>query len=139
MIREPVVAAKSTPVIVRKSLARRRVYVHGDWHLWIYCCDWVVFSGHSHVGDSSARMKIRKAAEFLNGQKLTHFSISVRKASCMFKFDLGGILKTMPHDSESRQWLLYEPSQKVLSVRADGHYQYVPSDLPEDHGEWKRL
>jgi hypothetical protein len=84
-------------------------------------------------------MKIRKAAEFLNGQKLTYFSISVRKVSCVFKFDLGGILKTMPYDSESEQWLLYEPSHKVLSVGADGRYKNVPSDMPDDLGQWKRM
>lgn len=139
VVREPVVAARSIPVIVRKSLARRRVYVYGDWHLWIYCCDWVVFSGHSRVGDSSAKMKIRKAAEFLNGQKLTHFSISLGKVSCVFKFDLGAILKTKPYDNESEQWLLYEPSHKVLSVRADERYEYVPSDVPESKGKWQPL
>lgn len=138
-VREPIVANRSTSAIVRKSLARRRVHVYGDWRLWIYCCDWVVFSGHSRVGDSSAKMKIRKAAEFLNGQKLTHFSISLRKVSCLFKFDLGGILKTMPYDNESEQWLLYEPSHKVLSLRADRRYKYMASDAPEDQGKWKPL
>ena len=94
---------------------------------------------HSRVGDSSAKMKIRKAAEFLNGQKLTHFSISLGKVSCVFKFDLGAILKTKPYDNESEQWLLYEPSHKVLSVRADGRYEYVPSDVPESKGKWQPL
>jgi len=138
-VREPIVANKSTPAIVRKSLARRGVYIRGDWHLWIYCCDWVVFSDSSLIGDSSTKVKIRRAAEFLNGQKLTHFSILYRKVRCVFKFDLGGILRTRPYDHESEQWLLYEPSHKVLSVRADGRYKYGPSDVPDDQGQWKRM
>ena len=138
-VREPIIADRATSAKVRKILARRGVRIRGDWRLWIYCCDWVVFSGRSRVGDSSTKMKIRKAAEFLNGQKLTHFSISLRKVSCVFKFDLGAILKTKPYDNESEQWLLYEPPHKVLSVRADGRCKYVPSDVPDDLGQWKRV
>ena len=138
-VREPIVASKITPPIVRKSLARRRVHIYGEWHLWIYCCDWGVFSARSLVGDCSTKVKIRRAAEFLDGQQLTYFSISPRKVSCVFQFDLGAILKTKPYDNESEQWMLYEPSHRVLSVRADGRYKYGPSDVPDDQGQWKRI
>jgi hypothetical protein len=114
-------------------------FVHGEWHLWIYCCDWEVFSGKTRIGDSAAKAKIRRAAEFLDGQKLISFSISPKKVSCVFEFDLGGTLTTRPFDKESEQWMLYEPSHKVLTVRADGRYKYEPSDLPEDQGKWKAL
>ena len=118
-VREPVVPKKGASAKVWKGLAPRGVHVHGEWHLWVYCCDWEVFSGHKRIGDRSTKAKIRRAAEFLNGQKLTRFSTSPRKVSCVFEFDLGATLKTRPYDNESEQWLLYEPSHKVLSVRAD--------------------
>jgi len=138
-VREPIVANKAASPKVREELARRGVYVHGEWHLWIYCCDWEVLSGSKRIGDSSAKRKIRCAAEFLDGQELTRFSISPRKVSCVFEFDLGATLKTRPFDNESEQWFLYEPSHKFLSVRADGRYQYKRSDVPEGPGEWKPM
>jgi hypothetical protein len=135
--REPVITSKGASLRVREHLARRGVQIHGEWHLWIYCCNWEVSSGRKRIGDSSTKQKVRLAAEFLNGQKLMRFSISTRKADCVFKFDLGATLKTRPYDSESVQWLLFEPSCKVLSVRADGYYSYVPSGVPEGREEWK--
>jgi hypothetical protein len=138
-IREPVLASKGAPAKVRKHLARRGVYVHGEWHLWIYCCDWELRSGGKRIGDGSTKLKSRRAAEFLNGQRLTRFSISPRKANCAFEFDLGATLNTWPYDNESEQWLLYEPSHKVLIVHADGRYQHERSDTPGDHGEWKPM
>ena len=130
-IREPIVPSKSVSAGVRERLARRGVQVHGEWHLWIYCCDWEVFCGSKRIGDNSTKSKIRAAAEFLNGQKLTRFSISPRKFNCVFEFDLGASLKTRPYDKGAEQWLLYGPSHKVLILRADG-YKYMRSDVPED-------
>jgi len=138
-VRAPVVANKSASAKVRKGLARRAVHVHGEWHLWIYCCDWQVFCGSKRIGDSSTKARIRRAAEFLNGQALTGFSISPRKVSCVFEFDLGATLTTRPYNNKGEQRLLYEPSHKVLTVRADGHYKHMRSDVPEDPGEWKPM
>jgi hypothetical protein len=138
-VREPVAANKGASPRVRKNLVRRAVYVHGEWHLWIYCCDWQVFSGNKRIGDSSNRAKIRLAAEFLSGQALTGFSVKLPKVSCVFEFDLGATLKTRAYDNKSEQWLLYEPSHKVLTVRADGHYKHRRSDLPEDQRDWKPI
>src|SRR6202521_1939253 len=55
---------------VQKVLARRNVFVHGEWHLWIYCCNWKVFTKGKRTGDSSTKPRIRLAADVLNGQKL---------------------------------------------------------------------
>jgi len=38
-VREPIVARKGASPRVQKVLARRNVFVHGEWHLWIYCCN----------------------------------------------------------------------------------------------------
>jgi hypothetical protein len=138
-VREPVVASQSASAKVRKGLARRVVCVHGEWHLWIYCCDWIVVSGSKRIGGSSTKADVRRAADFLDGQALTGFSISPRKVACAFEFDLGATLKTRPYDNISEQWLLYEPSRKVLTVRADGRYRYTDSGRPEDQGEWKPI
>lgn len=135
-IREPIIAGKSASTKVRELLARRAVHLHGEWHLWIYCCDWELRSGARRIGDSSTKLRIRRAAEFLDGQKLRGFSISRRKVNCVFEFDLGATLSTRPYDKRSEQWLLYEPSHKVLVLRADGRYQHRRSDKVKDTAEW---
>lgn len=124
VVREPIAGGKEASAKVRKSLARRLAYPRGQWHLWLYCCDWVVLARGRRVGDSSSDVRIRRAAEFLNGQKLVRFSISPRKFQCVFEFDLGGAVITRPYDKESEQWLLYEPSGKVLVLHADGYYKH---------------
>jgi hypothetical protein len=138
-VREPIVASKGASARAREKLARREVQVHGEWHLWIYCCNWEVLSGSKRIGDSSTKSKVRRAAEFLNGQKLTGFSISPREVSCVFEFDLGASLKTQPYDKEGEQWLLYGPPHKILTVRADGCCKYMRSDVPGDQGTWKPI
>jgi hypothetical protein len=139
VIREPIVASKNASSKVRESLARRRVYSRGQWHLWIYCCDWEALFRGKRVRSSSTDAKIGQAADFLNGQKLVRFSILPRKLQCVFEFDLGGVLKTRPFDRESEQWLLYEPTKKVLILRADGLYTYNRSNVTDKEQKWQPI
>jgi hypothetical protein len=132
VVHEPVIASRSASPDVRKALARRRAFARGQWHLWIYCCSWQVLSrGRSLAHSESSDTKIHRAADLLNGQKLVRFSILPRKLQCIFEFDLGGTLKTEPYDKESEQWLLYEPSKKVLLLRADSRYKHARADVPK--------
>ena len=121
---------------VRKSAARRHVYVRGDWHLWIYCCNWAVFDGSRLIGDSASKRRIDRAARYLNGQKLVSARVIPRGMRSLFEFDLGGRLETKPYDRSSEQWLLYEPNGNVLTVRADKRYCYGPGDRHPDHHRW---
>jgi hypothetical protein len=139
VIREPVAARKRVSVKVREHLAHRQVDARGEWHLWIYCCDWEVRCKGKRVGNSSTRLGIRRAAAFLYGQKLIRFSISPRKVQSIFVFDLGATLKTFPCDKTSEQWMVFEPSQKVLVLRADGQYKHARSDRPHDEGAWETI
>lgn len=139
VVREPIVAREGASAKVRESLARRNVHARGEWHLWIYCCNWEVISNGRRIGDSSTKARIRQAANVLDGQKLTRFSISPQKLQSVFEFDLGATLKTEPYDKVSEQWLLYEPSDKVLVVRADGRYKHARSDVPENPRDWRPI
>jgi hypothetical protein len=136
VVREPSTAVPGATKKVREAVARRLVTVRGDWHLWIYCCDWKVFKGGTLIGDSSTDARIARAGNFLDGQGLTRFTISRRDVSYVFEFDLGGKLRTRPYNRHSEQWMLFEPSGMVLTVRADARYKYSRSDAPEKEGEW---
>jgi hypothetical protein len=141
-IREPREAPdRSLPV--QRANARRQVTIRGEWHLWIYCCQWHVYRGDKLIGESalesSSKKPIVRAAEELDGQKLIHVSVDAQKAHTMFQFDLGSRLETRPYDDASEQWMLYEPAGNVLSFRADGHYSYHPGDTPPGETRWKPL
>lgn len=136
-VREPIVASKDQSPKVRKLLARRNVFVHGEWHLRIGSCAWEVLSNGGQVGNGSTKASMRRAADFLNGQRLIRFSLVPRKVQCTFEFDLGGILRTESYDSKGEQWVLHTPEQRVLILRADRRYQYTLADLPVDRGLWK--
>lgn len=137
-IREPKITKRDVDEKVKQALARRNVFIHGDWHLWINCCDWKVTSGGNVVGRSTTDSSIRKAAEFLDGQQLTRFSLTPETVHCVFEFDLGGRLETYPYDDKGEQWLFYDSRNNVLVLRADGMYSLRPSDQAVEP-EWKSV
>lgn len=122
---------------VTLPIVHRPVRVHGQWHLWIYCCRWSIhLHGRPIAHSESADQRIERAVTVLDGQQLTQVSIDPADASSVFAFDLGGSLRTRPYDEMSEQWLLYEPSGYVLTVRADGRYSHQPGDTRPDDEQW---
>lgn len=135
-IREPIAPTTNVSPKVRRILESRNVTVSGEWHLWIFCCDWGVFSGNKLVGGASSRRRINRAADFLDGQKLVQAEIIRRGCRTFFTFDLGGRLETRPYDRQGEQWQLFEPSGNVLTLRADKRFSYHPGDFPPDKVQW---
>jgi hypothetical protein len=89
------------------------------------------------MGDSSSRSRIARATDFIDGRKLVKFSILPRRVQTVFEFELGATLRTIPYDRDSEQWLFFQPSQKVLTLRADGRYRLGRSDRSNDQDTWK--
>jgi len=55
---------------------RRSAYVHGQWHLWIYCCSWRVLQGETQLAWSEdTNDVIGHATATLNGQELVDLSV----------------------------------------------------------------
>ena len=138
-IREPQAPPADASRRVRTGLERRLVRVHGQWHLWIYCCEWVVRKGDVVIGDWSSARRIDRAAQFLDGQKLSSAAVRPRGSRTRFEFDLGGVLETKPLDRTREQWLLYEPSGKVLALRADRKFAYADGDHELRDERWRSL
>lgn len=80
---------------------------------------------------------MRRAADLLAGQKLIRFTFFPKKMLCVFEFDLGATLKTVPYDRSGEQWVLLRREQKALTLRADRRYQYIRADVPRDRAPWK--
>lgn len=124
----------------RGKTARRDFYVQGEWHLWVYCCDWAIsLNGKRIARSESADKRIDRTVGLLDGQILTNVSIDPRNGRSVFEFYLGGILSTWPYDNNSEQWMLFEPSRYVLTVRADGWYHHDLGNTLPDQEHWQPL
>ena len=133
-IREPKQASHSVSSRVSELLARRTVTVHGEWHLWIYCCEWSIFNSGRLIGSSEDPSSFESATQFLDGQALT--STATESSTTTFTFDLGGTLTTKPFDEKSEQWMFFQPDGFILTLRADGMYCFAPSNPKTQAVEW---
>lgn len=127
--REPYKSKSTKPRMVRLA-ARRIVAIQGDWHLWIWSCDWRFFRNNILVGDSeSNRKELKQIAYDLEGQALISVKVS-GVGMTVFEFDLGGRLETFPYSETSEepepeeQWMLFQPSGMVFTFRSDGKYSH---------------
>jgi hypothetical protein len=61
----------------------------------------------------------------------------------LFEFDLGGRFEAFPDyedfDRDVDLWMLFEPSQDVFTLRADGYYHHAPGDTTPGNYIWKPL
>ena len=111
--------------------------VHGDWHLWIYCCGWRYSEAKQVVGRwYSPRKLVDRACARLRGQILTDISINREKTQTVFSFDLGGELRTESYDGElNEHWCLYCPDGSVFTFRSDGKCSLRPGNAPAGYRE----
>jgi hypothetical protein len=138
-INEPTTTNPKVSRRVRELLNSRRVYVHGEWHLWIWLCDWEIFQKRRRIGSNRSRSDLQRIVYSLNGQKLVRFSIQSRGNDCVFEFDLGGVLVTHRLGREDDQWQIFEPTGYVLTLRGDKRFAYHRSNQPHDAGPWKPI
>lgn len=120
---------------------RRLVTIHGDWHLWIYCCGWKILQEGKHLAHhESDRENIERACQVLNGQEINSINIDLETKHTQFCFDLGGFLETGPYDDElNEQWLIYCPYKNVFTFRSDGCYSLSRDDITPDKEKWIKI
>jgi hypothetical protein len=142
-VRDPRPPKEGRSEKANRLLATRGVYVHGDWHLWIYCCNWRVFQGETVAGKSTSHLQMDNGARALDGQILTGIEVDLSAGIWNFQFDLGGCLATQRYARRSRyyaedkeQWLLYQPDRMVLTVRADGKYSHQHGETRPSEERW---
>ena len=134
-VREPRGVAAHVSARVREMLSHRNITVRGQWHLWVYCCDWSVFDRDRVVGCSDDSESFAAATQFLDGQILTAASTDSGSVS-EFRFDLGGRMTTGPRDDDGELWMLYQPDGNVLTLRANGSYCCSPANGDPNMEEW---
>jgi hypothetical protein len=145
VIREP----RMQPLFIDGGPSRARtrfVHIRGQWHLWIYCCEWsLTLNGVQIAHCESDDVTIARALRVLNGQALTSVESSSADGSSTFAFDLGCVLRTHPapkgtySEKPVEQWMLFQPSGDVLTVRGDGQYLVRDGRQPNDDNGWEQL
>ena len=131
-------------IVERRSLdkgLRRDAHVHGQWHLWIYCCHWrVLDDGVQLASSEDDQALIGRAMAVLDGQKLVEVHVAPEKGRSAFTFDLGGSLETWPYgnDLTEEQWTI-QTDTEAFAYRADGLYSCGPTDTPPDTEHWLPL
>lgn len=124
-IREPYSSRSESPA-ARRLAARRQVTVSGQWHLWIYMCNWTISANGLQLADNEAsNAAIDRAIRYIDGQKLESVEVMRKDMKTVFQFDLGGNLATWPYADEEvqsdAQWILYDHGAKMTrSLNGDG-------------------
>lgn len=127
-------AVRTTIAGEQLSVHRRGAYVRGEWHLWIYCCDWSLSWRDRQIAHSeSSDEAMNRALPVLNGQSLADVVAGTGNGCSSFAFDLECALATHPSAGaarEQQQWMFFQPSGDVLSLSADGRLHTSKSDKP---------
>jgi hypothetical protein len=123
-VREPVIASPSSSPKVKRNLAKRRVAIVGQWHLWIQYSEWEIatqnYSAKSRDVESST---IVACFDELDGQILLSAASGITPNSTVLKFDLGGELHIRPWSEaamDDAQWSLYSRDGNVVAYNTDG-------------------
>ena len=99
-------------------------HFHGDWHLWLYQCDWELRSGERLLAHSESKKGIMQLAiNNLNEAQLTDFSFDARQMTSTLTFGRQLHLACKPYPDatpDEECWMLFMPNQKVASLRSSG-------------------
>ena len=81
----------------------------------VFCCHWrITASGEPLANDESAEDEIERAAQVLDGQKLSAVTLDAESRATTFSFDLGSVLATWPDEAGlEEQWSLYMPGRRL--------------------------
>jgi len=97
---------------------------HGDWHLWLYQCDWELRSGRRLLAHSESKKRIMQLAiNNLNDAQLTNFSFDARQMLSTLTFGRQLHLTCKPYPDatpDEECWMLFMPNQQVASLRSCG-------------------
>lgn len=119
-------------IISERKSKKRDIFISGEWHFWVYCCDWKYYFEEKLVAHNESSNKlIEKATYSLDGQALKDVRISEKVST--FVFDFGGKLEIKPNISykekdKTVQWMFFLPDENVYNLRADGKYSFHSSN-----------
>jgi hypothetical protein len=106
-------------------------HYHGDWHIWLYQCDWSLNSNGRCLADSESKKKLMQLAiDNLNGSELTDVSFDSQRKITEFVFGNDLHLRCKPYANaaaDEEYWILFTPDRQVASLRKSG-LKHEPRD-----------
>ena len=121
VVRELIKSKSEMPRVVR-LLAHRRVFIHGDFSLFIQDSRWSISSKDQTVGLDTSETVVREMLRDLDGQRVT--TVNFSKADTILEFDLGATVRLgksiIPNDARSDLWSLTPFGSPGLSLLNDG-------------------
>ena len=105
-------------------LARRRVFIKGDWHFWVEDSDWQLsVRGDTVTSEDMDRARVDECLKELDGQRLLSVKRGDTPHAVLLEFDLGASLRIRlagHANDEDAQWSLYLMDGDILSYGTDG-------------------
>lgn len=117
----PVDQDRSESQIVRRR--RRRAVLHGEWTLLVKNCNWELSSWETSATQDTDPQEMTPPFEAASGQYLESVKYNETNKSCIFVFDLGASLTTVPgFECEPRweQWTLNDLKGRYISLMNNG-------------------
>jgi hypothetical protein len=113
-VREPVRASEGSSEQVRKHLARRRVFIRGDWQFSIENAEWEITTRHATVNSHAFDVvELQDVLKELDGQRLLAVNEGSSAGSFVLTFDLGASLSLRPGaDLNDDQWSVHERKER---------------------------
>ena len=122
-----------------RALRRPSVAVQGDWHLWVYCCEWTITEGGLQLAHSESEdREIERAAHLLNGLTLLAVDVDPSTANTRFRFELETELTTATMGPDYECWML-KTSDGWFSLRGDATYSIGRGDVAPADEKWVPL
>ena len=119
-VSEPKVVGPGRDAKVRRHLKRRRVFVMGDWHLWIQYCDWKLSVPEGSLDSQTIGSSPDECLLDLDGQRLVSVTSGSLANSWKFAFDLGGTLEVWPsteYEATDDLWSLHSWNDEIGDLR----------------------
>jgi hypothetical protein len=118
--REPMSSCGSEKI--RRHLARRSVYVQGDWNFWVLYGNWKLLTSNGNLDSEAAPgSPLDECLTDLDGQRLVSIEAGKRPHSCVLRFDFGAVLEIWPSaEIADDQWTLHVWNGDIAAYGHDG-------------------
>lgn len=104
----------------------------GEWHLWIYMCDWRIDKDKKpFVGCEDTREKIESSLPELAERELKGVEILNNAFDAKLTFGNNIELHLFSfYTQDEKQWMLFTPENKVFIAGPNSEWSYHDSDKP---------
>ncbi|MGB6431700.1 MAG: hypothetical protein WBF06_14025 [Candidatus Acidiferrales bacterium] len=107
--------------------------IHGEWHLWLYMCNWRIEAKHRiFAGSNDDRKAIEATLGDLSFDSIESIDVIQPSLDLSIQFRSGIRILTFSSssDHDEEEWKLFTPGGKCLLAYGDGTYEYARSDEP---------